>query len=413
MTDSDANLRNTLSIVRTQFPLRMQGMLDAAHRIVERDGIERLSLRAVARECGETTSLVLYYFGSMETLEALLVDSLWHSVDVNFIASLDSLPADVGSRIDLLVDFHSGIARKPEVYRVYADLVANVLRSNSIRRKVGDIYSAYREAINRPVLASAGLAEGEVEAYSGLVLGAGEGIPLNALISSNKQRLDREFALLSCLLKRRLAGTPVPSRMFDEPTLDAVEMPRPPRPPLPESPAAHRLISAGQALIRDTGIRSLSLDSISRCSGEARPAVGYYFGNKQGFIDRLVVETLHDWVQLFEDFADQRDVVCGPLLRETFLSPGSPVFTLVLVLPAIVRNRDLHSIATECCVYVQQRMARIFEHCTPGLSTSYSVISADLFTACLSGLALQHLYDPDGFGLDGALEAMCELGIGM
>ncbi|MBU8820819.1 TetR family transcriptional regulator [Mycolicibacterium goodii] len=413
--DFDAIARSPSSLVGLELPPRMRNMLDSALRVVARDGVERLSLRALSREAGESTSLILYYFGSMETLEALLVDFLWHSIDVDYLATLETLPEETGARIDALIAFHSRIAEDPHVFALYADLIANVLRSSMTRAKIADIYRTYRDTINRPAFTFTPLDNHQIDAHAGLILAAGEGIPLHGLVeggSTTAVGSRAAFTVLSHIMKRRLGCAVGPPESLDLPILEPVATNRPVREPLPGKRTAQHLVNSAQSLIYEAGVRSLSLDALSRRSGEARPSVGYHFTNKQNFIERVVVEIIHDWVQLFEDFIERGDDRDPCTLRRSFFDPGSPMYTMVLVLPLIGRSSTLEALAADSMQYVRNRLSGFFAGRYPGHSASYYTASAMVFTACLFGLGLQHLYDNEGFDISAATEAMCGLRIG-
>jgi len=402
------NDHGSSSPIRAQFAPKALEILAAAQRVVVRDGAEKLSLRAVAREAGETSSLVLYYFSSMENLEALLLDSLWHEIVLDFIADMDSMPSDVGRRIDALIEFHSRIAHEPGLYKVYVDLVAHVIPSETIRTNVARIYEGYRHDINRPLLAAPWLSEEQVDARAALVLAAGEGIPIHALMMP-EPRQDLVFDLLSHLLKRNMqVADAVPGSLREAPPVDRARQ-RPDFDSLPTAPAAQRLIDAGQELIRTGGLRSLSLESTARVSGEARPSVGYYFGNKKGFIEAIALTALRDWVECIESQVDDREDLTGPNLEIRFFHPASPLATVVLIMPVVMRSDRLREVAEHCNAYVLQRLANAFGLTSRDGSSTVHPAVARLFTATLIGLTLQHLYDPEHFSPTSALDVLCEI----
>jgi AcrR family transcriptional regulator len=75
-----------------------RALLDAAERIVERDGVAGLSLRAVARDAGTTTRAVYSLFGSKDGLVAALGARAFELLR----EGLDALPATEDPQRDLV-----------------------------------------------------------------------------------------------------------------------------------------------------------------------------------------------------------------------------------------------------------------------------------------------------------------------
>jgi len=75
-----------------------EALLAAAERIVERDGLGALSIRAVARDAGTTTRAVYSLFGSKDDLVAALGARAFELLH----AGLDGLPATDDPRADLV-----------------------------------------------------------------------------------------------------------------------------------------------------------------------------------------------------------------------------------------------------------------------------------------------------------------------
>jgi AcrR family transcriptional regulator len=392
--------------LRADYSPRAIGILEAARRVVVRDGAENLSLRAVARESNETTSLVLYHFSSMEKLEALLLDSLWHDIVREFVTGLDAMPANRNDRIDTLVEFHARIAREPGLYRTYVDLVSHVIPNDSIRENVALIYKAYRSQINQPFVALPTLDDVSIGGRAAIALAAGEGIPIDALISPDGPDQELVFALLAYLLK---VASGVSSRLPQglDNLAHAAHAKRPEFGLLPSGVTAHRLIAAGQNLIRIGGVRSVTLEACARESGEARPSVGYHFGNKQKFLDAIAATALNAWIDTIEKHLNGSGRFTSQDLAGRLFCPQSPIASLMLVLPTILRNPSLATLAKEANNYVHQQIATFLELENPWASKSHNLTLSRLYNASLFGLSLQYLYDPSGFDPRPALEFLC------
>ncbi|MBW0088176.1 TetR family transcriptional regulator [Pseudonocardia sp. KRD-184] len=85
---------------------RRRALLDAALRVVGREGASAVTQRAVAAEAGVPPTAVLYYF---PTVDDLLVAAL---LDVNdrWVAAVDALPADREGALDGLAALVAGSA---------------------------------------------------------------------------------------------------------------------------------------------------------------------------------------------------------------------------------------------------------------------------------------------------------------
>ena len=122
-------------IALAEFAPTAQRILDAARRVLERDGYSGLTLRRIGREAGETKSLIVYHFGDKDGLIAALVDSLWHEEDMDLVRRLGDLPDAPADRLRALIDVHHALALETPDYRVYFDLLPNLMRDASARRR--------------------------------------------------------------------------------------------------------------------------------------------------------------------------------------------------------------------------------------------------------------------------------------
>ena len=61
---------------------------------------------------------------------------------------------------------------------------------------------------------------------------------------------------------------------------------------LPET--AQKLLLAAKAIIADDGFDALTLNAVSRASGENKAMISYYFGNKAGLVAAVLDSVIHD-----------------------------------------------------------------------------------------------------------------------
>src|SRR5699024_1537930 len=85
----------SIATVGPTSPAKALAVLHGARRVDDRDGADGLTLRAVAQESGVSTSLAIYYYGSMARLEALLLDSIWSKEVADHLQELKNLPASL------------------------------------------------------------------------------------------------------------------------------------------------------------------------------------------------------------------------------------------------------------------------------------------------------------------------------
>ena len=73
-------------------PEKIEELLRAAHNVVCRDGVARLTLDLVAKEAGVSKGAVLYYFPSKNALIAAMLDTHFAAADVQRKALMESDP---------------------------------------------------------------------------------------------------------------------------------------------------------------------------------------------------------------------------------------------------------------------------------------------------------------------------------
>ena len=158
-----------------------QRILMAAQRVLQRDGYAGVTLQRVAAEAGEHKSLVLYHFGSKAALLSMLVDSLWHDLDVELFHSLESLPERSERRIHALIESQRQIGHLTAQQQMYMDLFPGLTRQSDTRRQLGDLNRSYRD-LHRRFLSATGLEHDPLLALASLVLAIGDGMAVCLLV---------------------------------------------------------------------------------------------------------------------------------------------------------------------------------------------------------------------------------------
>jgi AcrR family transcriptional regulator len=395
-------------VVGRDLPATAKKMLKAAQRVLARDGYEALTLRSIAEEALETKSLVLYHFSCRANLEALLVDSLWHDIDAQFVKSLDRLPADTNTRIAALVDFYAGIAEDVRLWQMYYSLLPSVIGQPDVRRNLARIYESYRRDINVRCLQDTDLTADEIRGLSSLFLAVGEGLPLQTLMSPGDFDVGGAFLLFGDLAKRyaSIEGHDPPQRSRLDGADDTLWAPgRNPREGRPKP--AQKILKAAQRLLERKGLRGVTLDAIAEVSGQPRSSVSYYYQGKQGLIDALLDSVLYR-LQLAYMGLFSTDSAPGPSeLHRHLLGRTSPIRAFFLMLPAVLHDQELRKRAASFRHELRAWLAECMRG--PHPSDQDALDLASVIVACMDGVAIQTLYDPAGFDPTSALEGIGSL----
>ena len=401
------------AVVGRELPATAQRILQAAQRVLARDGYEALTIGAIADEALQTKSLVLYHFGRRANLEALLVDSLWHDIDAGFVRSFPGLAPDAGTRIDALTGFYDGIAADRRLWRMYYELLPSVIGDAEVRKNLARIYASYRQDINVRCLEGTGLAAHVIDELACPFLAVGEGLPLQSLLDPAWRREREAFAYFGRLARRyggldaggpgQRARSGIGGVTAWVPWDDArASLPRP----------AQKILRASERLLDRKGLKGLTLDAIAEASGQPRSSVSYYFRGKQGLVESLFAAVLrrhqNAWLGLFGG-----DGIPGAdELSAAVLSRSSPVRAFFLLLPAVLHDDELLKRAG--VYYAELRQWLGGRLAGQAASSGDAELLASVIVACVDGVAIETLYDPSGFDPTPALVAIgCLVAVGL
>jgi len=91
--------------------LRRQLILDAAQRVFQRDGLEKTTVRAIAKEAGCTTGAIYPWFGGKEAIYAELLESSLEHLHGQLEVALQGSPAGATRRvIEAFFQYYAGRA---------------------------------------------------------------------------------------------------------------------------------------------------------------------------------------------------------------------------------------------------------------------------------------------------------------
>lgn len=178
---------------RPRYAEGRDALLDAAARVIARDGFEGLSYRSVAREAGTTHGLVTYHFGSR--------DRLIHEVVARAGAEAvkRTLPATPDGGIDGFARDLVPLAEEaPEAQALQFELALEARRRPELQAEVRELYDHYIEAV-QTTLTTLGIETDE--ALSRLVFAALDGLMLQHLVYGDSASTEAALDALRALLK--------------------------------------------------------------------------------------------------------------------------------------------------------------------------------------------------------------------
>ena len=78
-------------------------ILEAAISVIERDGAERATVRAIAAEAGVNLAAINYHYRSKEDLMEAAIASTWSHATEDLLKFLEVEPADIGTGVEALI----------------------------------------------------------------------------------------------------------------------------------------------------------------------------------------------------------------------------------------------------------------------------------------------------------------------
>lgn len=127
-------------------PPTARRLLDAASRLLERNGFSALSLSAVAAEAGESKASIGYHFGNKEGLIVALVDFLVHEANRGLVAETHRYPLG-DTRLRALMEGEQRIIEDTQNFVTLLEILPYALRDDSIRTRIAELYTGYRSTV--------------------------------------------------------------------------------------------------------------------------------------------------------------------------------------------------------------------------------------------------------------------------
>jgi AcrR family transcriptional regulator len=127
---------------RQDMPAPAVKILVAAQRVLVAKGFAGLTLRAIARESGENSAMVQYYFGNKEGLVMAMIDSVFRDDQQDAAAAMSTVTSD--DRLPRFVDGLRTISSSRS-FRVFFDVLPYALRNEGLRSRMARAYDWYRQ----------------------------------------------------------------------------------------------------------------------------------------------------------------------------------------------------------------------------------------------------------------------------
>lgn len=391
-------------------PATAQRILDSALRVLRREGYGGLTLRRIAEEAGEHKSLVIYHFGTKATLMSMLVDSLWHDLDVELFHSVERLPQLSHLRVSALIDSQRRLGHLVEKQQMYVELFGSLTRQADARRQLGALNASYRD-LHRRCLEATGLPADELAALSGLVLAVGDGMAVSLLVRRDEIDDAGIYALLEKMVLaladsagRRAAGSAaVTRRRPPAPARAATAAALVGRDPLDGlAPVARKLVHGARHVLLKRGFQALTLEAVGREAGEPASAITYYFGDKQGLVAALIQAQLHAQreagARLFSAPRSAGSCSDGAICAaRELLSDMSSFRAFYDLLPVVTRDPAFRELQAAHDRWLVGLIAGgLADDLPPDVAASADPLAV-MSLAAADGLAMQVLCDPSGF----------------
>jgi len=177
---------------RPDMPPAALKILAAAQRVLVAKGFAGLTLRAIARESGENSAMVQYYFGNKEGL-----------VKAMGAAAMSTVTSD--DRLPRFVDGLRTISSSRS-FRVFFDVLPYALRNEGLRSRMARAYDWYRQIKIDWLQAKDHASPSEQQALLGLselMTAVVDGLAIQEAIDDGFD-MRRPYAVLELMLQRSL-----------------------------------------------------------------------------------------------------------------------------------------------------------------------------------------------------------------
>lgn len=187
---------------------RRKQIIQAAFAVACRDGIGRLTVRAVAAEAGVSHGLVLFYFGRKKWLVHALLDWVIAGTSVLEISEDIARFPDARDRLDALLQQEMArLSHQPERTRLFLEFWALGARHDEIRSRINTELDRYRTAF-RSIMEELLVAEPEMasdvtaDGLASVAVSWIQGCAVQAMIDPGHFDTDQHLALVRGIIGR-------------------------------------------------------------------------------------------------------------------------------------------------------------------------------------------------------------------
>ena len=128
-------------------PARREQLLDAAERVVRRDGVARLTLDAVADEAGASKGGLLYHFASRDALITAMVERMTRSFSTSLGAAIAADPEPRGRWTRAYIRTTAALERSSQDEVTATALLAAMASRPVLAAPLREEYAAWRERL--------------------------------------------------------------------------------------------------------------------------------------------------------------------------------------------------------------------------------------------------------------------------
>lgn len=187
---------------------RRKQLLAAAFRVACREGVRRLTIRAVATEAGVSHGLVLFYFGRKDGLVRALLDWLIDNTAVLHITEdIARFPRALDRLHALFQQEMARLAHQPEHTRLFLEFWAFGAQHPAIRARISAELERYRDAF-RAIMADLLRTEGAAftgvtaEGLAGVAVSWIHGCAVQAMIDPQNFDIDEYLTAVRGMVGR-------------------------------------------------------------------------------------------------------------------------------------------------------------------------------------------------------------------
>lgn len=140
--------RSRVAAALPELSARQGQIVDAAVRVIARDGLSGASLRSIAREIGYTTGVVMHYFRDKEELLVAAAEAVFGPYETLLDEALVMDDAFEGLRRICVIPLPTTRA-KQVIPRIYAQVLANIDSEPAFAEVCRTRYAAVREGMQK------------------------------------------------------------------------------------------------------------------------------------------------------------------------------------------------------------------------------------------------------------------------